>query len=79
VTVSLYANGNMAFPYYMFTLPVQANRAVVRELFDAYKCRLWRLIAVSTGTFQMWAPLMVEAKTIQEGSGYAETQFGVYE
>ena len=79
VTFSLYMNGNMSYPYFQFTLPVQSNRAVVRVLFPAIKCRLWRMIGVSTGAFQLWAPVQVDSKPLLEGSGYERVTYGVYE
>jgi len=79
VEFSIYANGNLNFPYFTFTLPVQAERSVVRVLFLAYKCRLWRMIGVSTGNFQLWAPVQVDNKPLQEGSAYTRTEYGVYE
>ncbi len=79
VEFSLYANGDMDHPYYQFTLPVQADRSVVRVLFPVMKCRLWRMVGVSTGDFQLWAPVTVESKELEEGSGYMEGTYGVYE
>lgn len=79
VTFYLYINGDMSHPYFSFTLPAQANRSVVRTLFPAMKMRLWRMVGVSSGNFQLWAPLSIENKALEDGSGYSESQFGVYE
>lgn len=79
VNFSLYMNGDMSHPYHQFTLLVQPNRAVVRLIFPALKCRLWRMIGVSAGDFQLWAPVQIDNKQLEEGSGYERREFGVYE
>lgn len=79
VTFYLYINGDMTHWYFSFTLPAQANRSVVRTLFPAMKTRLWRMVGVSSGNFQLWAPVSLEQKMLEDGSGYSESQFGVYE
>lgn len=79
VNFNLYMNGDMDFPYYQFSLPVQANRSVVRVLFPAMKCRLWRMVGVSTGDFQLWSPVQVDSKPLLEGSAYERVTYGVYE
>ena len=70
INVSVYVDGS-AIPYHEFVLPPQPDRLVVRVLFPAQLCRLWRLIALSTGDFQFWANPTIEWKPIEEGSGYA--------
>jgi hypothetical protein len=79
--VSIYADGNDAAPYYIdnFTLIPQANRSVVRVQLPARKGRLWRVIITSTSPFQIWAPVRVSVKPLQEGSGFEERSFPVYQ
>lgn len=79
VNFSLYRNGDMNNAYFVFSLPVQPNRAVVRVLFPALKSRLWRMVGVSTGDFQLWSPVQVDSKPLLEGSGYERVTYGVYE
>lgn len=79
VTFSLYANGYMDHPYFQFTLPAQADRSDVRVLFPALKCRLWRMVGVSAGDFQLWSPVTIDSKPLLEGSGYERVPYGVYE
>ena len=78
VTFSLYMNGYLDHPYYQFTLPAQTDRSVVRVLFPAMKCRLWRMIGVSSGSFQLWSPVQIDSKQLEEGSGYMRGEYGVY-
>jgi hypothetical protein len=79
VIFSLYANGYMEHPYFQFTLPAQADRSDVRVLFPALKCRLWRMVGVSAGDFQLWSPVTIDSKPLLEGSGYERVPYGVYE
>jgi hypothetical protein len=81
LTVSLYADGDDFAPYYIddFTLIPQASRSVVRVQLPARKGRLWRVIVTSPQPFQLWAPARFEIKGLQEGSGYEERKFPVYE
>lgn len=79
VNFSLYANGDMDNPYFEFTLPAQADRSDVRILFPALKCRLWRMVGVSTGDFQLWSPVTIDSKPLLEASGYERVTYGVYE
>jgi len=81
LVVSIFADGNDATPYYIddFTLIPQANRSVVRVQLPARKGRLWRIIITSSQPFQLWAPVRVEVKQLQEGSGFEERAFPVYQ
>lgn len=81
LTVSMYADGNDFFPYYVdtFTLIPQQNRSVVRVQFPARKGRLWRCIVTTSGPFQLWAPARFELKPLEEGSGYEERAFPIYQ
>jgi hypothetical protein len=81
LVVRLFADGNDAASYYIdnFTLIPQANRSTVRVQLPARKGRLWRVIITSTEPFQLWAPVRTDTKSLQEGSGYAQTGFPVYE
>ena len=79
VMFSLYANGDMDNPYFEFTLPIQADRTDVRVLFPALKCRLWRMVGISAGDFQLWSPVTIDSKPLLEGSGYERVPYGVYE
>lgn len=85
VTFNLYVNGDMENLYFTFTLPVLADRAVVRVLFPAYKCRLWRMVGLlasgipdAGGGLQLWSPVRVNQKVLEDGSAYARQEFGVY-
>lgn len=71
ITVSLFADGS-SVPYYVddFTLIPQVNRSSVRVQFPTKKCRLWRAILSSTAPFQLWSPIEVEVKPLEDGSGY---------
>ena len=81
LTVSLYADGDDFAPYYIddFTLIPQASRSVVRVQLPARKGRLWRVIVTSPQPFQLWAPARFEIKGLQEGSGFEERAFPVFQ
>jgi hypothetical protein len=51
----------------------------VRVQLPARKGRTWRAIITSTEPFQLWAPVKCDTKSLQEGSGYAQTGFPVYQ
>lgn len=78
--VSVYADGGN-IPYYVddFTLIPQVNRAAVRVQFPARKFRLWRMTVTSSQPFQLWAPVAVEVKALEDGSGFEKYEFGIYE
>jgi hypothetical protein len=78
--VSLYADGSN-IPYYVddFTLIPQTNRSTVRVQFPARKFRLWRMTVTSSQPFQLWAPVAVEVKPLEEGSGFEKYEFPIYE
>lgn len=71
LTVTLYADGQIA-PYFTFTLPAQPSRLSVRVTFLHKKPRLWRMIINSpdASPFQLWSPVQVEWKPVDEGSTY---------
>ncbi len=74
ITVGLYAEGSES-PYYTFTLPANSTvnpggRNAVRVRFIAMKVRVFRVIATSTGDFELWPDSKIEAKPIQTGKGY---------
>jgi hypothetical protein len=69
IVVNLYADG-FDTPYYTFTLPANPNRVVVRVRFEAMLLRRFRLVANSTGDFQMWATPEVSWKMAQAGHSY---------
>jgi hypothetical protein len=71
ITVNLYVGGIMDHPYYSFTLPAEPQRRVVRELFPAWKPRLWRMVMTSDADFQIWRAPQIEWKPVREGSGFA--------
>ena len=81
LVVTLYCDGDDFNPYYIdnFTLIPQAGRSVVRVQLPARKGRLWRVIITSTEPFQLWAAVRTDTKPLQEGSGYAQTGFPVYQ
>lgn len=81
ITVQLFCDGNNAEPYYVdnFTLIPQTNRSTVRVQFPARKCRLWRVIATSPTPFHLWSQVRIEHKGLEEGSGYAQMPFEVYQ
>lgn len=80
LTVQIFADGLLK-PYFIDqeTLIPQANRSVVRVQLPARKGRLWRVVVTSTQPFQIWSPVRVDNKPLQEGSGYQQTPFKVYE
>lgn len=81
LTIQIFADGDNDTPYYAdsVTLIPQADRAVVRVQFPARQGRLWRMVVTSAGKFQLWAPVRVETKMLQEGSGYREVPYPVYQ
>lgn len=80
LVISIYADGQST-PYYVdsTTLIPQTTRAAVRVIFAPRKCRLWRMTVTSTAPFQLWSPIAVEVKPLQEGSGYQQYEFPVYQ
>jgi hypothetical protein len=71
LTFTLYADGSST-PYFTFTLPAEPTRLTVRVIFLHKKPRLWRMIgnAPNSAPFQLWNPVTVEQKGIDEGSTY---------
>jgi hypothetical protein len=67
ITINLYADGS-SIPYYTFTLPAEPTRLSVRELFPAWKPRLWRMIGICTGDYQFWANPVLDYKPVKMGS-----------
>lgn len=85
ITVNLYADGNMTTPFYTFTLPANPTRlsSPVRVRFGNVlgtgmrMMRMFRLIATSSASFQLWSPLQVDVKMIgTQGKGYAMQMIG---
>lgn len=76
IIVNLYADDLMT-PYYTFTLPANANRAVVRVRFTAQLLRRFRVVANSTGDFQFWTSPSVSWKMAQAGHSYQRGELTV--
>jgi hypothetical protein len=80
ITCSVYADGSVT-PYFTFTLPALANRAIIRVRMGnvnsgttAFTMRTWRLIILTTSTadplqgFKLWQKPRVEWKPIGNNS-----------
>lgn len=78
--VLLYADG-ASNPYYIdqTTLIPVTLKKTVRVQFPALKCRQWRMVVTSTQPFQLWQPVSVEVKQLEEGSGYEKAPLKVSE
>ena len=85
ITVLLYADGDTT-AYYTFTLPINTTRMNVpmrvrfgnNELgaLGAQMQRMFRMVMVSPGTFQLWSPLQVDVKPLLAGKGYKREILG---
>ena len=85
INVALYADGSTT-PYFTFTLPLNPTRMEVpmRVRFSrndgaigVQSMRLFRLIATSTDTFQLWQPITIEVKPLRGGpKGYTKMVLG---
>jgi len=79
INVSLYADGDMATPFDVFTLPINLTRQSVpmRVRFKHPRLlRLFRIVMESAGPFQLWHPVQIESKVIGGPQGYGRTDLG---